>query len=955
MADLLGLTDFHACYYAQELTRRFPSDAPEKLTSALLDAQVDLNPHQIEAALFAFKSPFSKGCILADEVGLGKTIEAGIVISQKWAEKRRRILIICPSSLRMQWSQELAEKFHLAAEIIDSNRLKALTRTEQANPFEQDAVVLCSFEFARRQEAPISALPWDLVVIDEAHRLRNVYKKDNRIGKSIMRSTASAPKLLLTATPLQNSLLELFGLVSLVDEHVFGDVRSFKAQYTSGSVDYENLRRRIAPFCKRTLRREVQEYVRYTQRISLTQEFTPSPKERELYESISAYLQREKLYALPTSQRQLITLVLRKLLASSSFAITGTLESLVARLEDQLKANQQVEDLFYSTLLKEDYEPFEEDQEAWDLVPLDQMPDPLSLEDKASIQTEVEELQGYLELARSIEQNQKGTALLTALSKAFAKLSELGAPQKALIFTESRRTQAYLYQMLEEAGYGGGVVVFNGQNDDEKSKEIYRTWKERHQGTDKISGSASADRRQALVDHFKEKSQIMIATEAGAEGVNLQFCSLVVNYDLPWNPQRIEQRIGRCHRYGQKFDVVVVNFLDRTNQADQRVFELLDQKFQLFQGVFGVSDEVLGAIESGVDFEKRIVAIYQSCRSAEEINQAFDTLQKDLEEKIAQDMLLTRSNLLENFDQSVGERFRFSSKQAQGLLDHFESWTWKLTEHFLEGQARFGPGHEFELERQPFDGLVVPLGRYRLGKGAEAAYQYRPHHPLAQKIFELGRDLRPEAARVKFQLTDSGLKVSALEPWLGQSGGLQVELLQVDSAEEEDFLLLSGYGPGGLPIEPEALAGLFYLPGNLKGAAPELNLGLLVQGIEAEESRVLAQIEAKNSRFFDEEMTKLDGWAQDRKEGLEIQLDKLEQDIGLKKNEARRLLDLEKKVAARRLVSELEKKRDQLRQNLFTAQDEVEAKKDELLDQVEERLKARVERKFLFRLGWELK
>src|SRR6516162_4682354 len=126
----------------------------------------------------------------------------------------------------------------------------------------------------------------------------------------------------------------------------------------------------------------------------------------------------------------------------------------------------------------------------------------------------------------------------------------------------------------------------------------------------------------------------MIATEAAAEGINLQFCSMVVNYDLPWNPQRIEQRIGRCHRYGQRYDVVVVNFLNKNNAADQRVYELLAEKFKLFSGVFGASDEVLGAIESGVEFEKRIVSIYQNCRSTEEIESAFERLREEMDNKI---------------------------------------------------------------------------------------------------------------------------------------------------------------------------------------------------------------------------------------------------------------------------------------------------------------------------------
>ena len=148
------------------------------------------------------------------------------------------------------------------------------------------------------------------------------------------------------------------------------------------------------------------------------------------------------------------------------------------------------------------------------------------------------------------------------------------------------------------------------------------------------SVTSTADTRAALVEHFKERGTVMIATEAGAEGINLQFCSLVINFDLPWNPQRIEQRIGRCHRYGQKFDVVVVNFVDRSNEADARVYELLDQKFQLFEGVFGASDEVLGAIGSGVDFERRIAEIYQNCRDPEEIKTSFEQLQRDLSGEI---------------------------------------------------------------------------------------------------------------------------------------------------------------------------------------------------------------------------------------------------------------------------------------------------------------------------------
>ncbi len=201
-------------------------------------------------------------------------------------------------------------------------------------------------------------------------------------------------------------------------------------------------------------------------------------------------------------------------------------------------------------------------------------------------------------------------------------------------------------------------MLFNGTNTDPTSKAIYQQWLDRyawHRPCQRL-----AERRHAggARGELPRRGGYSDRHRGGAEGINLQFCNLVVNYDLPWNPQRIEQRIGRCHRYGQKFDVVVVNFLNKTNAADQRVYELLDQKFRLFNGVFGASDEVLGAVESGVDFEKRIAAIYQRCRTPEQIQFEFDFLQKQLEDDIVAGQRDAREKLLDNFDQEVVEKVR---------------------------------------------------------------------------------------------------------------------------------------------------------------------------------------------------------------------------------------------------------------------------------------------------------
>ena len=162
----------------------------------------------------------------------------------------------------------------------------------------------------------------------------------------------------------------------------------------------------------------------------------------------------------------------------------------------------------------------------------------------------------FYELAQGITYNAKGENLLSA-EQGFEKTEMLGGKRKAVIFTESRRTQEYLLNLLSDNGYKDSIVFLNGSNNDEISKRIYAEWKERHKNDGTISGSRQADMKAAVVEEFRDRDSILIGTEAAAVGINLQFCSLIVNYDLPWNPQRIEQRIGRCHRYGQKNDVVV--------------------------------------------------------------------------------------------------------------------------------------------------------------------------------------------------------------------------------------------------------------------------------------------------------------------------------------------------------------------------------------------------------------
>jgi superfamily II DNA or RNA helicase len=864
------ITNHHAKYYAHELTRQAPGNDVERISTSLFDASVDLNPHQIEAALFALRSPLSKGVVMADEVGLGKTIEAGLVLCQYWAERKRKLLIICPASLRRQWAAELSEKFNLPSVILDAASVRKQRQEGIINPLDQNKVIILSYHYASRMEDELRAIPWDLVAFDEAHKLRNAHQKSNRMGQTLRRALDGRQKLLLTATPLQNSLMELYGLSTLIDEHIFGDDKAFRKQYMSAGADSDALRQRLTGFVKRTLRKQVLEYVRYTERRTFTQPFTPDNDEQRLYDALSAFMSREESYALPRRQKHLTSLILRKLLASSSYAVTETLSRIRNRLTD-LRDQQPVADDFLGNLIAEEELEGEYQEELEQDVGDSSASEPDGNREREKIEQEIAELEQYIVWAKAIKTDGKTTKLLTALETGFNEMEKMEAARKAIIFTESRRTQEYLKAYLEENGFKGKLVTFNGTNNDPESTAIYQQWLSANQETDKITGSRPVDRRTALIEQFRDQAEIMIATEAAAEGVNLQFCSLVINYDLPWNPQRIEQRIGRCHRYGQKHDVVVVNFVNTRNEADQRVLELLTDKFNLFNGVFGASDDILGRIESGIDFEKRILDIYQSCRTPEEIEQAFEALQKELETDISARLDDTRQLLLEHFDEDIHDLLKIQLDQAQQRLDKVGRLFWDITRHVLKERDRFNDEeHDFLLIKPPLKGLKP--GHYQLIRKGEATLKisaehlYRLTHPLGEYVLDAARTQPTPQAEIAFDITNHPGKISLIESLTGQTGWLCLDLLTLDSFQREEHLLFTGLRDDGQPLDQETCEKLFSCraadqPRTLNGhPAPQA----LHANAERHCQAMFSRIFEANNQFFQAEREKLEKWADDK-------------------------------------------------------------------------------------------
>ena len=959
------ITDIHAKYFANELPRKKGSADEDRLTNSLFNASLTLNPHQIDAALFAFKSPLSKGVLLADEVGLGKTIEAGLVMCQLWAERKRKQLVICPASLRKQWNLELLEKFNLPSVIMEARSYNFFIGEGVKNPFNQQGIFITSYNFASKMAKDIAMVDYDVIVIDEAHKLRNSYRESNKMGQAIRLATMGRKKILLTATPLQNSLMELYGISTIIDDKMFGSPQSFRDEFINNDNTSE-LKDRLSTFCKRTLRKDVSEYVKYTERLPLVQKFKASDAEQELYDKLSEFLQRENTYAIPYKQKALITLIVRKVMASSTSAVRQTIETILQRLIDiknglkNLDSNlEEVTDEDQQDLMEENEEELEEDEAEGEddtrLQDLDYLNGKIN---KTKLGGEIQELTDMLNLANSINHDTKSDALLEALQIGFQKSQELGANRKALIFTESKRTQEYLRNFLIAHGYDSDkIVIFNGGNSGEQASKIYAAWLEKNKNTGRISSSKSADKRNALIEYFRDTAEIMIATESAAEGVNLQFCSLVINYDLPWNPQRIEQRIGRCHRYGQKNDVVVVNFINERNQADVRVFELLSEKLNLFNGVFGSSDQVLGSIESGVDFEKRILSIYQQCRTTQEIDASFNALQEELDSQIKRAMKQTEEKLFKNFDPDVYRRLNVSVLEG---LDKVSSMFWALTEHELDGYALLDDGSKsFRLIKSVGES---PKGNYKLISKKEEPDSnqdfiiYRINDALGQYVIQEGLDHPETRGRVVFDITHHKGKLSQVAQLKGKHGYLKLCKYTVDAFEEEDNLLFTGYTDDGEILDSEQCSRLFDCEGTFY---PDSSVTSLVekkldQELGFAKSGTLNRTNERNMKFMRDEEEKLDKWMEDMIYSLEKELSLIKHQVIECQKKLRNSMSAQEHLELEERIRELEKQKRNKRAKLEENEDLVEKQRDELIDSIKKRMETKTKSEDLFTIEWEV-
>jgi len=601
---------------------------------SLSNSRTRILAHQVEST-HRVLSALNQRFLIADEVGLGKTIEAGLIIKElEYRYRYRRMLIVCPASLMCQWQSEMQSKFNDRFVIMDRKELKRTSRERRAgSAWDAHDKIICSLDFVknRRYLKELQNVSWDAVIFDEAHRLRRDSKRAT-LAYEAAQVIAERTKalLLLTATPFRGVLEELYYLIALLDPNILGPFQSYYYDYCIENADLSTLRGKIAPVL---IRRTKQEVGGFTRRCARTVRFELYPDERELYDATTLYVAEEFNRAMQSENRAVgfVMTIFQKLLDSSSHALGCALERRMRRLRELADKVELSHRLDRDAALG-DPDLIDCAEEVDDLVCM------TSRTTVAEMRLEADTLERLVALSRAIAVNKKAEKLAGLIRS----LRKKGF-RKFLIFTQFRTTQDYLAEFLKAYD----VELFHG--------------------------SLSRDEKERAMARFRDEAEILICTEAGGEGRNMQFCNILVNYDLPWSPLKIEQRIGRLHRFGQADDVYIYNFSTK-NTVAERVLEILERKLRLFEESIGAPDVLLGQIEDelklGSLFMEMAAGLKSSAAVDDEVARRLELARRGYE-KISELAVADRIDF--NYDEyyrvTLKDR-KFSNERIERFVNH---------------------------------------------------------------------------------------------------------------------------------------------------------------------------------------------------------------------------------------------------------------------------------------------
>ena len=586
-------TPFHAYYTARILDSLQDDD---KFIPSFASSDIRVYPYQVGAAMFATRSPYSKGVVLMDESGLGKSTEAMLVVTQKWYEGKTRSIIFVPNAdLLVQWERLIERKYSIPFVTISN----VVQLSDAGNTFEQDAVVLTTFDFAVQCAEQIEKIIWDISVFEEASLIAAVYKEENKQARELKRITEGSFKLLLTGTPIEKNILDLYGLMYFIDETILPSEQEYMSRYFRKPENYPELAELVSKYCFRTLRSQAKRYAKIPERIVLTCEFEQSPEEQKLYDLLQAYIEKPKRIAFPEMNAYDLALMLFDLQGSSTQAIVKSMEGIIARLKKTPGA-----------------------------------------------ESEIAEFREMLYAAAQIESDAKLKQFLYVIEPCFKLLKKVGANRKAVVFTENRETQQVLYDQLKDKYK---TYIYNGSKD-------YRS-----------------------IEGFKHDGEFLISTDQGARGFGLEIASLVINYDLLYNTLKMEQRIDRCHRLNQQNDVIVLNFLNKSNMADVRKLELVNKRMLVADGVFGMTDAILGGFTDNLDKSLRDLNL----RTQTQIESDHNAVLNAYEDENRRDVESAEEVLFTTFTGELAKKIKITPKYADERIEQVNRDLWSLVKYFF--------------------------------------------------------------------------------------------------------------------------------------------------------------------------------------------------------------------------------------------------------------------------------
>lgn len=764
--------------------------------------------------------------------------------------------MLCPPALADHWRNELADKF-----LIPVVSLEDVAAT--------GGVVVLSHQKAARSADVLTDIPWDMCVLDEAHLLANAGLSDHVQANAIRDALTGRPKLLLTATPMQNSLLDLYHLVRFVDDFTFpSDPEDFRARYMAKKAYRQELVERAQMLCQRTLRWQAitMPAIRRTVR---TIAVAPSPEETALSRRLSLYFHRENLVAFPKVKEHHIRLTYWKMLASSPQALHESLTRLCERL---VTVPEAVDELC--------------------------------------------EVRAIAAMAAAIAEGARAKAFLEALAGAREQLRQVGAPQKAVVFSENTDTLDFLNGLLTRHS---------------------------HECIPHYSGSRS---KRALLDFARSGGKILLTTDGAGTGLDLSHCALVVNYDLPWNMQKLEQRISRCHRYGQKNDVLVLNFIDPSNRADRRLYDSLNKKLKRFDDLFGASETLLGALAADGDVPPEL-------RTPDAIQADREATAEARRPEILARVDKAEADLLAHFDDEVRQRFARYGETVPAALSTMNRWLWELTKYRLHRHATFNEtARIFVLSGSPYSDLRLSRITFGMDRSLPPGERYHLGHPLARRI--LADCQEGEFSPGRLTLAAGGGFAAGLSGELGLWRlGMMSEVAHVTEP------ILCGVTDDGAPLSHDQCAGLLTLEpltcdggthwdadegesyrGRVwRGASPrgESRPPLRNERLYALRDTAFTaardRLALEHDEMLQAELDRLRQWAEDEETALKARQEELRRRIAAAKADAEKTAAYVQRFRATQQAAELEKKRRREEERLFLLAAEVRRKRDQRIEE----------------------